>query len=60
MEDTTDKKKKEPWYKQDEFPASDKEVDKRLHKFKGQIKNKKGIKNKFAYAIGMLRKSFGK
>ena len=57
MEDTA---KKEPWYKKDAFPASDKEVDKRLHKFKTQIKDKKGIKNKFAYAIGMLKKSFGK
>lgn len=58
--ESSDKKKKEAWYKQDVFPASDKEVDKRLHDFKSKIKNKKGIKNKFAYAIGMLKNSFGR
>jgi hypothetical protein len=54
------KKHNEPWYKKDEFEDSDKNVEERLMKFKSKIKNRKDIKNKFAYALGMLKKSYGK
>lgn len=62
MKDNKKKHEKEPWYLQDEFTASDAEVEKRLKKFKKMVEKNPKIKkeNKFAYAIGMLKKSYGK
>ena len=58
----TKKEHIEPWYLQDEFPANDAEIEKRLKKFKKIAEKNPKIKkeNKFAYAIGMLKKSYGK
>lgn len=54
-------KEKEPWYLDGRFPESDKKVEARKHKFE-KIADKNGIKekNKFAYVMGMLKKSYGK